>query len=444
MGQSRKRKGKNGKFRYTAYYDDIRGNRVSAGTYATEKEADKAWQKAEVKVSEGRGGNPARGRQAFRRYVEEEWFPNHVIEVSTREGYHYAIHSRILPHFGKMKLNEILPPDVREWIKLLGKAGMKPRNIAFHKTVLSAIFTTAFNDEAIGLHPCRGVRTPTVPKKMLEIITPEQFDDFHAALPDEVSRMLVEVAIESGMRWGELAELRPKDINLRTRILTISRTVVEVNTRFHPDGKRFLIKDYPKDKEPRRFKLSAQIITKLTAYIQARGLDSDDLLFQYDKPVEPARHDTGPTPANLGLTSPNAAGRQYRHGTPSGYNAGRCKCDHCRRAIADYRAQRRAAGHDSPRTPRSYDTDGHIPRRWFRDRILRPALETAKLDIDIVMKAFRHAHASWLLAGGADLQVVKERLGHGSIKTTEGYLHTLPDADDTALDAFSRIRRRAA
>ncbi|MCW2940301.1 MAG: putative Tyrosine recombinase xerD, partial [Actinomycetia bacterium] len=37
----------------------------------------------------------------------------------------------------------------------------------------------------------------------------------------------------------------------------------------------------------------------------------------------------------------------------------------------------------------------------------------------------RHAHASWLLAGGADLQVVKERLGHASISTTEKYLHTL-------------------
>ncbi len=52
----------------------------------------------------------------------------------------------------------------------------------------------------------------------------------------------------------------------------------------------------------------------------------------------------------------------------------------------------------------------------------------------------RHAHASWLLAGGADLQMVKDRLGHGSISTTEKYLHTLPDADDTALDAFTRIR----
>jgi integrase len=55
----------------------------------------------------------------------------------------------------------------------------------------------------------------------------------------------------------------------------------------------------------------------------------------------------------------------------------------------------------------------------------------------------RHAHASWLLAGGADLQIVKERLGHASIVTTERYLHTLPDADESAVEAFSRIRSRS-
>ena len=56
----------------------------------------------------------------------------------------------------------------------------------------------------------------------------------------------------------------------------------------------------------------------------------------------------------------------------------------------------------------------------------------------------RHANASWLLAGGADLQVVKQRLGHGSLRTTEKYLHTLPDADETALDALSKMRNRAS
>ena len=60
-----------------------------------------------------------------------------------------------------------------------------------------------------------------------------------------------------------------------------------------------------------------------------------------------------------------------------------------------------------------------------------------------VLHDLRHAHASWLLAGGADLQVVKQRLGHGSLRTTERYLHTLPDADETALDALAKVRSRA-
>jgi integrase len=47
-----------------------------------------------------------------------------------------------------------------------------------------------------------------------------------------------------------------------------------------------------------------------------------------------------------------------------------------------------------------------------------------------------------LLAGGADLEVVKERLGHSSIVTTQKYLGTLDEIDDSAVDALSRIRNR--
>jgi Phage integrase family len=59
-----------------------------------------------------------------------------------------------------------------------------------------------------------------------------------------------------------------------------------------------------------------------------------------------------------------------------------------------------------------------------------------RLGIKITPHGLRHAHASWLLAGGADIQVVKERLGHGSIRTTELYLRSLPGSRDTGLDAL--------
>jgi integrase len=442
MGQSRKRVGVDGSVRYTAYYDDIRGKRRSAGTFTSKKEANKAWQRAEAKVAEGRAGDPARGRQSFRRYVEDEWLPHHVMEATTREGYTYTIYAHIMNDFGDMKMIQILPSHVREWVGLLQARGMTPRTIRLTKTILSAIFTTALNDQVTMLHPCKGVKTPTVPNKPLRIITPAEFDAFYGCLPDDVSRLMVETDIESGMRWGELTELRPRDIDFANRIVTVSRTVVEVNPKYHPSGGRFLVKEYPKDKEWRRFRVSGTITAKLQASVVGRALAPDDLIFVYRVP-DPSARTTIAIPAYVGLTEPNGLGRRYRHGTLSAYAAGPCRCAYCRRAYADYRAERRSRGKDQPRPRRRWETDGHIPRRWFRDSIVCPALAKAGLDVAIRMQLLRHAHASWLLAGGADLQVVKERLGHGSISTTEQYLHTLPDADDTAVDAFAKVRGRA-
>lgn len=36
--------------------------------------------------------------------------------------------------------------------------------------------------------------------------------------------------------------------------------------------------------------------------------------------------------------------------------------------------------------------------------------------------------------------MVKDRLGHGSILTTQNYLHTLPDAGESALKAMGAVR----
>jgi integrase len=221
------------------------------------------------------------------------------------------------------------------------------------------------------------------------------------------------------MRWGEPAEVRVHDLDFTTCILTVSRAVIELSQDDHPYGGRFLVKDYPKDKEYRRFKLSQQITAKIQAHVTARGLGIDDLLFTYEAPAQPrSRTRDRAGSAAPGLTEPNAQGRRYRHGTLTAYNAAKCRCEHCRGAYATYRAGRRAGGKDAPRTPRACDTDGHIPADWFRHQVWYPARKAAGLG-RIRIHDLRHAHASWLLSGGADLQVVKERLGHASIATTE-------------------------
>jgi site-specific recombinase XerD len=65
------------------------------------------------------------------------------------------------------------------------------------------------------------------------------------------------------------------------------------------------------------------------------------------------------------------------------------------------------------------------------------------VDFHVRVHDLRHAHASWLLAGGSDLKSVMDRMGHAQITTTQKYLHTLPDADAKNLTALDRIRSPA-
>jgi integrase len=81
-----------------------------------------------------------------------------------------------------------------------------------------------------------------------------------------------------------------------------------------------------------------------------------------------------------------------------------------------------------------------ISRSTFRARTWLPAVKATGLDFHLRWHDLRHTNASWLLAGGADLKPVMDRLGHSQLSTTQQYLHTLPNTDDTALAALARVR----
>ena len=77
------------------------------------------------------------------------------------------------------------------------------------------------------------MKRPTVAKKTKRIITSEQFDRFHAEIgkcdhDGERMQLLVETDIETGMRWGELTELRVKDLDPDTAMITVARVVLPI------------------------------------------------------------------------------------------------------------------------------------------------------------------------------------------------------------------------
>lgn len=99
--------------------------------------------------------------------------------------------------------------------------------------------------------------------------------------------------------------------------------------------------------------------------------------------------------------------------------------DPARTALRDWRAVRaRQLGQTvSPWLFPSWGGTGHLTRSGFARMLARVGLRAGLDPIRLSPHVLRHAFATHLVAGGADLRMVQQMLGHADIGTTEIYTH---------------------
>jgi integrase len=165
------------------------------------------------------------------REYADQWLAHRDLTPKTRSLYNALLDSRILPEFGTEYLRAITPAMVRSWWVGLGKETPTRNTHAYQ--LLKAIFNTALEDKAATENPCQIKAAGKPPKpRDVEALTPAELDKVAESAPERY-RVAVPLIAWCGLRFGELIELRRKDIDMTGdhMVLKIRRAATRVDNK---------------------------------------------------------------------------------------------------------------------------------------------------------------------------------------------------------------------
>jgi integrase len=218
-------------------YKDIDGKRKQRASHQPTRELARRYLLAvEGRVARGLVGiaEPTPPAPAVAKLVERflvEYSRPRIKDLAQYRRYARTALYRALPHIGNLPGDAVTSAEVARLREALLRRGAE-NSVRLTLTVLGTLFSWAQRQGIVSNNPCRGVELP--PRKdAIEYLTQDEARALLATaeqraatgtIVDRCLRAAVCFVLHTGLRKGEVAALRWRDLDLTTRRLTVSRS----------------------------------------------------------------------------------------------------------------------------------------------------------------------------------------------------------------------------
>ncbi|MGN6218734.1 MAG: tyrosine-type recombinase/integrase [Microbacterium sp.] len=193
--------------------------------FRTKREAQNFLATVETSKLRGEWVDPTRSRVRLSE-VAEAWYASKIrVKPTTRSGYRNSLDKHVLPEWGGVRIVDIDHAGVQSWVACLSTtlSASSTRQVYL---VLSGALAFAVRDGRLARNVAADIELPRLSKSERQYLSHAQV----RALADETAEWstLIRFLAYSGLRWGELAALRPADMDLANRIVHVRRAVADV------------------------------------------------------------------------------------------------------------------------------------------------------------------------------------------------------------------------
>ncbi len=216
MASARQRDG-----RWTGLYRDRQGRQRSAGTFDGKTAALKHARAAEAVEAAGQDAklvlaqpemiypSAKRGRITVAGYTDQ-WLAGHPLEPTSGATYATML-KHIVRELGVVPLADLDAAKVRSFIRAVEATRLSSSTTGLIMTVLREMCETAVADRLLDRNPTSGIKIAGRHQAEMRVLSPAEYRKLLDVIQPHY-KLLVEMAVASGMRWGELMGLQGPDV----------------------------------------------------------------------------------------------------------------------------------------------------------------------------------------------------------------------------------------